>query len=283
MANAVMENTPGPTGWKVPAPRPAPVGEGWSWCDAVVRPGTAVREPAGWTVPAPRPEPADDEWIWEDTAEEPEPVVPGPSVREQPVDDPARPAPAAPEPAVPTRADAEPAAPDLAGPEPAGPEPVVPAQAEPVDEPARAPGPRHARRCGFTLAALPSAPRWARALVRDALVRWGMDSYAHTAELLVSELVTNAVNAGGRETVVRMTAEVDRLRIEVADCGAGSPRVAEPAPDAEAGHGLLVVATLSAEWGSYPVRLESGATIGKVVWCEIPATEPEAAPGAAHA
>lgn len=268
MANAVMENTSGPAGWKVPAQRSEPLGDGWHWDDAMVRPRTAVREPVGWSVPAPRPEPADDEWIWEDAVEEPEPVVPGPAG--QPVRDPA----------VPVRAEA-----DAAALEPSAPEPVVPAQGEPVDEPVRAPEPRHARRCGFTLAALPSAPRWARALVRDALVRWGMDSYAHTAELLVSELVTNAVNAGGRETVVRMTAEAHRLRIEVADCGAGRPRVAEPAPDAEAGHGLLVVSTLSAEWGTYPVRLESGVTIGKVVWCEIPATEPasepESVPGAA--
>lgn len=257
MTNAVMENTGGPAGWKVPAPRPEPLGDGWHW-DVVVVPQPVVLP--GWTVPAPRPEPADDEWIWEDGVEEP---------------------------AVPADAEAEHAASEQAAAEPAASEPVVPAQAEPVDEPVRAPGPRHARRCGFTLAALPSAPRWARALVRDALVRWGMDAYAHTAELLVSELVTNAVNAGGRETVVRMTAEVDRLRIEVADGGAGSPRVAEPAPDAEAGHGLLVVSTLSTEWGTYPVRLESGEAIGKVVWCEIPAAEPalepESVPGAARA
>lgn len=264
MANAVMEKTSGAAGWKVPAPRPEPMGGGWHWDDIVVRPGTVVREPVGWTVPAPRPEPADDEWIWEDSAEEPEPVVPGPAVTEQPGRDPG------------ARAEAESAAAEPS-------EQIVPAQAEPVDEPVRVPGPRHGRRCGFTLAVLPSAPRWARALVRDALGRWGMDAYAHTAELLVSELVTNAVRAGGRETVVRMAAEADRLRIEVADTGSGSPCVADPAPDAEDGHGLLVVSTISAEWGTYPVRLESGEAIGKVVWCEIPATEPASVPGAAHA
>lgn len=138
--------------------------------------------------------------------------------------------------------------------------------AAPAGEPAAG------HQCTLTFAALPSTPRWARALARDALSGWGMESYADTAELLLSELVTNAVKAGGPKAVIRIAirAMADRLRIEVADGGTGRPHVDTPDSDTESGRGLLLVSAISTDWGTYPVRPGSAAT-GKVVWCEIAA------------
>lgn len=129
--------------------------------------------------------------------------------------------------------------------------------------------------CALTFAALPSTPRWARALAREALRGWGLEPRSDTVELLVSELVTNAVKASGAETVIRVAihAAPDRLRIEVADGASGRPVLDDPGPDTEGGRGLLLVSEISAEWGTYPVRLGSGSATGKVVWCEIPAEE----------
>jgi len=127
--------------------------------------------------------------------------------------------------------------------------------------------------CSLTFAALPSTPRWARALAREALRGWAMEPLADTVELLVSELVTNAVKASGPESVIRVAihAAADLVRIEVADGATGRPRVDDPDPDTEGGRGLLLVSEISADWGTYPVRLGSGSATGKVVWCEIPA------------
>lgn len=117
----------------------------------------------------------------------------------------------------------------------------------------------------LTLAARPNAPRWARALMRDALTRWGFAALVDTAELLASELVTNAVEAmgGTAVVVVRVSAE-DRVLIEVWDPDPHPPVPVHPDPDAESGRGLLLVERLAKEWGHY--RDPCG---GKIVWCEL--------------
>lgn len=128
------------------------------------------------------------------------------------------------------------------------------------------------RACLLTFASLPSTPRWARALARDTLRGWALEDVVDTVELLLSELVTNAVKAGEPDGVVRVwiRATCDRVRIEVADGCAGRPHVDDPGPDTEGGRGLLLVSSISADWGSYPVPFPSGRATGKVVWCEIP-------------
>ncbi|HEY3687520.1 MAG TPA: ATP-binding protein [Streptosporangiaceae bacterium] len=119
----------------------------------------------------------------------------------------------------------------------------------------------------LTLAARPSAPRWARALMRDALTRWGFADFVETAELLVSELVTNAVEAltapGTAVVVIRVSAD-DRVLIEVWDPDPRPPVLIRVGPDAESGRGLLLVERLAKDWGHY--RDPYG---GKIVWCEL--------------
>ncbi|MFJ1845362.1 ATP-binding protein [Streptomyces sp. NPDC088146] len=109
-----------------------------------------------------------------------------------------------------------------------------------------------------------------RQFVRAALVDWACESRADDVLLCVSELVTNALLHGvppGRGFRLQLRLEpVDGvLRVEVHDSGDGEvgPAGADPAPDAEGGRGLLLVAALADKWGV------GERNPGKVVWCEF--------------
>jgi len=110
--------------------------------------------------------------------------------------------------------------------------------------------------------------RQARTLIRDPMKRWGLEDYLPITELLVSELVTNAIRYGckgefsfGAEIEFRLILE-GGLICEVYDPSPALPRVLQVDRDAENGRGLHVVSQLSHRWGS---RRTPG---GKVVWCE---------------
>jgi anti-sigma regulatory factor (Ser/Thr protein kinase) len=118
------------------------------------------------------------------------------------------------------------------------------------------------------LAAPRAVPR-ARQHTRDALRAWGLDALAGTAELLASELVTNAVRASiaaGQPAVrLLLTLDAEGVRISVWDGAPGVPRRRpDPAGDADGGRGLLLVEALGADYGTY-----RSAGYGKVVWCVI--------------
>jgi anti-sigma regulatory factor (Ser/Thr protein kinase) len=123
-------------------------------------------------------------------------------------------------------------------------------------------------RTRLELAALPTAVPCARGHVRSVALEWGLAGLADTAELLASELVTNAVQASGSPRtgptpVVRLGLASDgvSLAIHVWD-GCDRLPVRDDADfEAERGRGLMLVATMSQEWGSY--RLPGG---GKIVW-----------------
>ena len=135
----------------------------------------------------------------------------------------------------------------------------------------------------FTLATLPTSPFWARRYIRQFLASChgiGSDT-AGTAELLVSELVTNAVRFAGAPTPAqhhsgRMDAGLislsvrhfgDGLLVEVFDTDASPPVLTDAADDAENGRGLVLVDALSREWSYFFPPCG-----GKVVYCfiEIP-------------
>jgi two-component sensor histidine kinase len=84
-----------------------------------------------------------------------------------------------------------------------------------------------------------------------------------TTELLVSELVTNAVKYSRNEVTLRLVNE-KALVCEVLDTSAALPRLRQVNSDEESGRGLQVVRQLSQRWGAR--RTASG----KVVWCEQP-------------
>ncbi|POX42791.1 SpoIIE family protein phosphatase [Streptomyces sp. Ru72] len=109
----------------------------------------------------------------------------------------------------------------------------------------------------------------ARAVVGEQLHEWGLDTLAHNAELMVSELVTNAVrHSHGRPVELRLV-RGDTLLCEVDDDDHTLPTLLSAGPGDESGRGLRVVSTLAREWGT------SRTSAGKTVWFEL--TLPRAA------
>src|SRR5690242_6393661 len=118
---------------------------------------------------------------------------------------------------------------------------------------------RHARPerrgCRVRLATGPAAPAEARRRVRDTIRSWQVSIDLDAALLLTSELVTNAVRheAGQRAQAIVLVIACSRgrLRVDVHDTSCSLPAVAEVPADAETGRRLLLVETLSDEWGFY--------------------------------
>jgi serine phosphatase RsbU (regulator of sigma subunit) len=107
----------------------------------------------------------------------------------------------------------------------------------------------------------PSLVADARKLATDQLVRWGLEDAVFVTELVVSELVTNAMRYGGAPIELRLIR--DRTLIcEVSDASSTSPHLRRARTFDEGGRGLLLVAQLTDRWGSRP----SGA--GKTIWAE---------------
>jgi len=120
------------------------------------------------------------------------------------------------------------------------------------------------------LGALPTAPACARGHVRAITLEWGLRAVADTAELLTSEIVTNAVQAAGRlrtptPPVIRIWVTSDRysLVICVWDVSDDMPIRQHAALDQASGRGLMLVEALSKDWGAHR------QTGGKIVWTLI--------------
>ncbi|MFI8073294.1 SpoIIE family protein phosphatase [Streptomyces sp. NPDC086033] len=109
----------------------------------------------------------------------------------------------------------------------------------------------------------PAAVSDVRAAVSRQLARWDLDELAFTTELILSELVTNAIRYGGDPIHVRVLH--DRTLIcEVFDSSSTSPHLRYAAMTDEGGRGLFLVAQLSDRWGTrYTPE-------GKVIWAEQP-------------
>jgi anti-sigma regulatory factor (Ser/Thr protein kinase) len=130
------------------------------------------------------------------------------------------------------------------------------------------------------LGALPGAAPCARLHARAVLAEWGLDDLAEAAELIVSELVTNAVQAStgpdGRPrydgagmpvVVLRLASDGFKLLIEVWDSIPGTPATAYPGAEDEGGRGLMLVEAMCQRWNWQTVA----AWPGKVVWAELQA------------
>lgn len=116
------------------------------------------------------------------------------------------------------------------------------------------------------LAALSSAPFWARCHTRATLSAWCIwPDTIHTAELLVSELVTNSIRAAGLDTKpgtyqelasidrvsLRLRLQPGRIVIEVTDGNSDPPVPDDADAQSECGRGLMIVQALSKEWGHF--------------------------------
>jgi anti-sigma regulatory factor (Ser/Thr protein kinase) len=124
------------------------------------------------------------------------------------------------------------------------------------------------------LGAQPTAPGVARGHVRAVACEWGLTDLADTAELLTSEITTNAVQASERlraradvaaVPVIRLwvTSDGVALVIHVWDAHPDLPVLKDTVADAENGRGLLLVSVLGKEWGTYR------KAAGKVVWVKV--------------
>jgi len=110
------------------------------------------------------------------------------------------------------------------------------------------------------MAADRTAPGEARGHVRAAIGAWQIPVDLDIAVLLTSELVTNAIAATpGRDITLSVRCNRNRLRVEVHDTAPSMPVPADAPADAEAGRGLMLVSTLSTEWGFY--RTPAGKTV----------------------
>ncbi|MGZ4432399.1 MAG: ATP-binding protein [Trebonia sp.] len=106
--------------------------------------------------------------------------------------------------------------------------------------------------CRVRLAASPAAAGEARSQVRTAIRDWGVPVDPDAAVLLTSELVTNAIIHEAGETItLGIRCLRGRLRVDVYDTSRSFPVVSVALGDAETGRGLMLVATLAAEWGFY--------------------------------
>jgi anti-sigma regulatory factor (Ser/Thr protein kinase) len=121
------------------------------------------------------------------------------------------------------------------------------------------------------LAALPTAPACARGHVRAVAHEWGVSNLADTAELVASELVTNAVQASERlrlradlgiVPVIRLWLVSDQISmvIRVWDGNDEMPARRDADPDDIGGRGLMIIDSLAKDWGAYR------KADGKVVW-----------------
>jgi anti-sigma regulatory factor (Ser/Thr protein kinase) len=120
------------------------------------------------------------------------------------------------------------------------------------------------------LGALPGAVTCARLHARQILWEWGYSAAGDTVELLVSELVTNAMYASramNQDIPLRFWLLSDKTRVVISVWdGNPHPPVRRPiSADAESGRGLLLVETLSDQWDWYAHQTFGG----KVVWCAM--------------
>ncbi|MEV6840625.1 SpoIIE family protein phosphatase [Streptomyces sp. NPDC051133] len=102
----------------------------------------------------------------------------------------------------------------------------------------------------------------ARRLVREQLLDWGLPQAVETAQLLVSEVVTNAVRHAEGDRIGLRVVRTDALLFEVTDDEPALPAMLAAGPLDESGRGLRVVSRLAREWGA------SGSGHRKTVWFE---------------
>ncbi len=136
------------------------------------------------------------------------------------------------------------------------------------------------RRATFDVSNLPGGIAAARGFVRLQCLKAGFaDDLCHTAMLLTSEAVTNALLHAGPRASVAITAGPSGVLVEIADDAPGSvpvrPRDQHPDLRAPGGRGLFILSELATDWGSY----EQGR--GKVVWFHLAADRTAGAPGIA--
>ena len=138
-----------------------------------------------------------------------------------------------------------------------------------LDQPQPRPAawPLHA---ALDLGALPTAPGCGRAWTRQILREWQLIHLTDSAQLITSELLTNASLTGRRldRPAIRLTllSDQEQLLILVRDYDPGAPVPRHASDDDESGRGLMLVQATSDQWGWCPL---ADGTAGKVVWAVL--------------
>lgn len=143
------------------------------------------------------------------------------------------------------------------------------------------------------LGALPSAVPSARLHARFVVAEWGHGALSDTVELIVSELVTNGVKASQKlpdlsSVWLGLAGNADQVFIAVWDANEEPIQASVtsddelPDLDAEGGRGLLLVESLSTDWGVYWLEEGRGKVVWSVVTADISATEPASEGSQAH-
>ena len=110
-----------------------------------------------------------------------------------------------------------------------------------------------------------AVPRRARVIVRAGLRYWGWAGLIESADLLVTELVTNAFEHGIGDVGLRVYLTDTHLLIEVRDGSHQLPVLREAALDDEDGRGLFLVRAIADAWGV--------SSDGMTTWCSLPLVE----------
>ncbi|WP_418960373.1 ATP-binding SpoIIE family protein phosphatase [Streptomyces tritici] len=117
----------------------------------------------------------------------------------------------------------------------------------------------------------PAAVSGARRFASATLTAWGLDDLSFTTELVVSELVTNAIRYGQSPIQLRLIRQ-STLTCEVFDGSGTAPHLRRARTFDEGGRGLLLVAQCARRWGTRHTRE------GKVIWAELPLPAEGSAP-----
>ncbi|MFF4658414.1 SpoIIE family protein phosphatase [Streptomyces sp. NPDC001381] len=119
----------------------------------------------------------------------------------------------------------------------------------------------------WELPADPAAVSEARKTASRRLTEWGLAELSFTTELVVSELVTNAIRYATGPIRLRLIRE-RTLVCEVFDGGATAPHLRHPRTTDEGGRGLLLVSQVTQRWGTRFLPE------GKIIWAEQSVTDP---------
>ena len=122
----------------------------------------------------------------------------------------------------------------------------------------------------LVLGAMPIATPCARLRTRSALTEWDLRDQVDTIELIVSELVTNAIQSSTREDglaciLLRLSSDRVVTLVEVQDESLRPPIPAHANPETEGGRGLTLVEALSDRWG-WDLAHDGR---GKIVWALV--------------
>jgi serine phosphatase RsbU (regulator of sigma subunit)/anti-sigma regulatory factor (Ser/Thr protein kinase) len=121
----------------------------------------------------------------------------------------------------------------------------------------------------WTLSFDPASVGRARALATERLALWELEELAFSMELIISELVTNAIRHARGPIGLRLIRTGNRVICAVLDASSTAPHLRRAGLAEEGGRGLFLVAQFALRWGARYTR------DGKIIWAELPIPVPE--------